>query len=75
MIFGKIQDSIPLLPVPLLDPDPDAPLDLGRAIQTIYEVAVCRLRLDYREPPPKPDLAPEDAAWIEARLQSVRGER
>ncbi|MDZ7363569.1 MAG: DUF4058 family protein [candidate division KSB1 bacterium] len=68
----RIQEAIPVLPVPLLYPDPDVPLDLGHAIQTIYEVAVYRLRLNYSQPPPKPDLAPEDAAWIEARLQSIK---
>jgi hypothetical protein len=70
----RFQDSIPLLPVPLLEPDPDVPLDLGRAIQTIYDTAAYDLRIDYRQPPPKPDLSPEDAAWVEARLQSVRRE-
>jgi len=68
----RFQDPIPLLPIPLLDPDPDAPLDLGRAIQTIYDAAAYDLRLDYRQPPPKPDFAPQDAEWIEASLQSVR---
>jgi hypothetical protein len=67
----RFQHSIPLLPVPLLDPDPDAPLDLGRAIQTIYDAAAYDLRLDYHQPPPKPDLAPQDAEWIESRLQAV----
>jgi hypothetical protein len=71
----RIQEAIPVLPVPLLYPDPDVPLDLGRAIQTIYDVAVYRLRLDYGEPPPKPDLAPEDAEWVTARLQSIRSEK
>ncbi len=68
----RIQEAIPVLPVPLLYPDPDVPLDLGRAIQTIYEVAAYDMRLDYYEPPPKPDLALEDAEWVAARLQSIR---
>ncbi|MBI2877313.1 MAG: DUF4058 family protein [Candidatus Tectomicrobia bacterium] len=70
----RLQDPIPVLPVPLLAPDPDVPLDLGRAIQTIYEETAYDLRIDYRQPPPPPDLAPEEADWIEARLQSLRGE-
>jgi hypothetical protein len=45
----RLQESIPLLPVPLLAPDPDAPLDLGRAIQTIYDEAAYDLRIDYRQ--------------------------
>lgn len=71
----RFQNPIPLLPVPLLEPDPDVPLDLGRAIQSIYDAAAYDLRLDYSQPPPKPDLAPEEAAWVEARLQSIRSER
>lgn len=68
----RFQESIPIVPVPLLEPDPDVPLDLGLAIQTIYEKAAYDLRIDYRQPPPPPELAPEDAEWIYARLQAVR---
>lgn len=68
----RLQNSIPLLPVPLLFPDPDVPLNLGRAIQTIYEALAYDMRLDYQEPPPKPDLSPEEAEWITMRLQSLR---
>jgi hypothetical protein len=68
----RFQNSIPLLPVSLLEPDPDVPLDLGRAIQSIYDATAYDLRLDYSQPPPKPDLAPEDVEWVTARLQSIR---
>ncbi|MGH7457051.1 MAG: DUF4058 family protein, partial [bacterium] len=68
----RFQNPIPLLPVPLLEPDPDVPLDLGRAIQSIYDAAAYDLRLDYSQPPPKPDLAIENAEWVTARLQSFR---
>lgn len=70
----RLQDPIPVLPVPLLAPDPDVPLDLVRAIRTIYDEAAYDLRIDYRQSPPPPDLAPEEAAWVEAHLQSVMGE-
>ena len=68
----RLQDPIPVLPVPLLEPDPDVPLDLGRAIQAIYDRAGYDLRIDYRQPVPPPDLAPEDAGWVAARLAGVR---
>ncbi|MCI0696219.1 DUF4058 family protein [candidate division KSB1 bacterium] len=68
----RFQNPIPLLPVPLLAPDPDVPLDLGRAIQSIYDAAAYDLRLDYGQAPPKPDLVPEDAEWVRAQLQSIR---
>lgn len=53
----RLQDAITVLPIPLRAPDPDVPLELGRAIQTIYDEAAYDLRIDYRQPPPKPDLA------------------
>lgn len=67
----KLQDPIPVLPVPLLEPDPDVPLDLGRAIRIIYDRAAYDLRIDYSQPPPKPDLPPEDARWVAVCLQSA----
>lgn len=60
----KLREPIPLLPVPLLDPDPDVPLDLTLAIHTIYDRAGYDLRIDYTQPPPKPDFSDEDGQWI-----------
>lgn len=68
----RLQDPIPVLPVPLLVPDSDVPLELGRAIQTIYDEASYDLRIDYRRPLTPPAFAPEDAEWLEAHLRSVR---
>ena len=67
----RLQDPVPSLPVPLKAPDPDVPLDLGQAIQTIYDRASYDLRIDYRQPPPRPDLSSDDAAWLETHLQSA----
>lgn len=67
----SFQDPIPVLPVPLLEPDPDTPLDLGQAIQNIYDRAAYDLRLDYRQPPPKPPLTSTEAAWLEERLKTM----
>lgn len=55
---------IPVVPVPLLSPDPDAPLDLGLAIRSIYDRAGYDLRTDYHEPPPPPALSLDEAAWL-----------
>ena len=33
----QLQDPLPILPVPLLEPDADAPLDLGAAIASCNE--------------------------------------
>lgn len=67
----QLQDPIPLLPVPFRAPDPDVPLDLGGAIHAIYNRAAYDLRIDYTQPPPKPDLPPNDLVWLEAHLQAA----
>jgi hypothetical protein len=67
----SLRDSLPMLPVPLVEPDPDVPLDLGRAIHTIYDEAVYRLRIDYNQPPPPPDLPPPEVAWLNQHLQEA----
>ena len=67
----RLQEPLPLLPVPLLPPDPDVPLDLGRALATIYDRSGYDLRIDYTQRPPAPALSAEEGAWLEAHLQSV----
>ncbi|MBM4088652.1 MAG: DUF4058 family protein [Planctomycetes bacterium] len=68
----RFQEPIPVLPVPLLEPDPDVPLDLGRAIRAIYDRAGYDLRIDYRQPVPSPELVSEDAEWVATLLQAGR---
>lgn len=70
----RFQEPIPVLPVPLLEPDPDVPLDLGRAMRAIYDRASYDLRIDYHRPVPPPDLGSEDAEWVAALLQTVRAD-
>jgi hypothetical protein len=67
----RLQEPIPVMPVPLKPPDPDVPLDLGQAIQAIYDRAAYDMRIDYSQPPPKPDLTPEEAAWLDAHLRAA----
>jgi hypothetical protein len=67
----KLQEPIPLRPIPLLFPDADVPLDLGQAIQTIYDEAAYDLRIDYHQPPSRPDLALDDATWLDAHLRAA----
>ncbi|MEI7469474.1 MAG: DUF4058 family protein [Chloroflexota bacterium] len=62
----NLRERIPLLPVPLRDPDPDAVLDLGKAIHDIYDRARYARRINYAEPPPKPDFSPDDQHWLAA---------
>lgn len=65
----SLRAPIPPLPVPLRRPDPDARLDLTAALRQIYRNARYDVQVDYRQPPPAPDLSPEDAAWLDALLR------
>ena len=67
----RLQEPLPILPVPLLPPDPDVPLDLGHALSTIYDRSGYDLRIDYTQRPPAPTLSAEDGAWLEAHLRTV----
>lgn len=59
-----LYDPLPVVPVPLRHPDPDIPLDLNHALQTIYERAAYDLSIDYSQPPPPPELTAEEAAFV-----------
>lgn len=67
----RLQEAIPILPVPLLPPDPDVPLDLGRALAVIYDRSGYDLRIDYTQPLPPPALTSADAAWLAAHLRTM----
>lgn len=66
----SLREPIRPVPVPLRHPDPPVALDLGAAIHEIYRRARYDLEIDYREPPPPPELSPEDAAWLDAHLRA-----
>lgn len=65
----QFEDRLPTLPVPLLDPDPDAPLDLPRAVAAVYEQGAYASQIDYGQPPPPPALSAGQTVWLEALLQ------
>ena len=65
----NLQDPIPVLPVPLLAPDPDARLDLGAALDEIYERSRYELSIEYQESPPPPNLSESDREWIAGLLR------
>jgi hypothetical protein len=63
----QLRDPLPTVPVPLLPPDPEAPLALQPAINACFElVRYHEHLLDYTQPPPLPPLTSEDLAWAEA---------
>ena len=61
-----------LLPVPLRSPDPDVPLDVQQALDTIYDEAQYGLTLNYDGPPPPPSLSSQDMDWVESCVRSLR---
>ncbi len=64
----KLQDQLPIVPLPLLAPDPAVPLDLSSALSAVYDEAAYELSVDYGQSPPPPSLSAEDADWVEALL-------
>jgi Protein of unknown function (DUF4058) len=66
----SLREEIPLVPVPLLYPDPDIVLDLGKVMREIYQQAAYERRIDYSAEPPAPELSAEDTAWLHEYLKS-----
>jgi len=65
----QLTDRLPVLPVPLLEPDPDVPLDLQAAVDAVYDRGAYRVQIDYRQPPPPPPLSEEEHAWLDGVLR------
>jgi hypothetical protein len=63
----QVSDALPVVPVPLLPPDPDAALDLEEVLTLAYERGGYDTEIDYSVMPPPPWNAAE-AAWIVERL-------
>jgi len=68
----QLHEHLPVLPIPLLDPDPDAPLDLGTLIQSVYESGRYTMQIDYRAPPPSPKLSPQEIEYVDSLLKPLR---
>jgi len=66
----KLQDKLPVVPVPLHHPDPEVPLDLDAVLSAIYDEAAYDLSIDYTLPPPPPSLTAEEEEWLDKQLKS-----
>lgn len=64
-----VQDHLPIVPVPLLEGDPDVSLDLQRVLSAIYDTFGYELLVDYSQPPHVP-LAAKKAAWADDLLRA-----
>ena len=58
--------------MPLLPPDPDVPLVLQAAVVDCFELVGYERLLPYADPPPPPELGPEDTAWVAATLRDAK---
>ncbi len=65
----QLRNTLPVVPVPLLTPDPDVPLGLNAAVASVYERGAYDLRINYLQPPPPPELSSEEQAWVEPLLK------
>jgi hypothetical protein len=61
----NVQDVLPILPIPLVAPDPDVPLDLKQALDMIYERGLYELSIDYGKEPPPPEFG-EEERWMKS---------
>jgi Protein of unknown function (DUF4058) len=59
-----LNETLPTVPVPLLEGDPDVPLELSKAFATIYDSYYYALRIDYTQPVPAPELRPAVQQWL-----------
>jgi Protein of unknown function (DUF4058) len=60
-------EPLPTIPIPLIPPDPDIPLDIQPMLATIYARSRYDHDIDYRGPL-DPPLGRSEAAWLEERL-------
>lgn len=62
-----INEPLPLLPIPLLFPDPDVLLELKQALELVYTRGAYARRVAYERPLPPPKPRAVIAAWLAAR--------
>jgi len=68
----QLETRLPIVPVPLAEPDDDVPLDLGVVVRAVYERGGYATRIDYQQPVPPPALEPKQKAWVEQLLAEER---
>jgi len=65
-----LREPLPIVPVPLLQPDPDVPLDLQSAVEACFDLVGYENLLDYTLPPPA-GLSAEDEVWVGTRVRQA----
>lgn len=67
----SLREPLPTVPVPLLPPDADVPLDLQAAVDACFALVGYEHLLDYDGPPPPPELEEADASWVNDILEEA----
>jgi hypothetical protein len=70
---NSVQHALPVLPVPLDSPDPDALLPLRQALDLIYQRGLYHLSIDYTKAPPPPEFSEEERVWM-AKIAAMGNE-
>lgn len=63
-----VTEPLPVIPVPLLEPDADVSLDLGAAVRDVYARAGYAWRVDYAQALPAPEPRPAVTTWLRQTL-------
>ncbi len=66
-----LDQPMPTVPVPLMEPDADVALDLQRAFDETYETSGFQRAIRYREPP-QLTLDPQEQRWLDERLRAAK---
>lgn len=66
-----VREPLPVLPVPLKNPDPDVTFDLGKALRIIFERNLYYLSIDYQQEPPPPAFSEDDQVWMKELLKGL----
>jgi hypothetical protein len=65
----SIRDPLPTIPVPLLAPDPDVPLDLASVFATVYQKGRYERSIDH-DAPLGSLLPPEHTEWVRSVIKA-----
>ena len=66
-----VRDTLPIVPVPLKSPDADVRLDIGAALNEVYDRSRYELSVNYGAAPAPPAFSEEDRQWLQGILQTV----
>jgi hypothetical protein len=69
----SLREPLPTVPVPLLRPDGDVPLDMQAAVNACFDLVGYERLLDYSVPPPPPEMDAEERAWVAELLAKGGG--